>query len=171
MIRCQTRQPLLSSHICASTRPSTCDHRHEMLRCMAKGWHAWHRYQRRAARAKRATSRSLVITSRRLCSISRKSSEIRSGQCLSTGATRLTELFTHQRAHAYDGTRLPTYSLDRLYSLDTVWLGLRSTILDPLPRVPRPTTPAYRADQEAAPSLLPLVVAAPPVPCHRGRSG
>ena len=34
-----------------------CEHHHDMLRCMAKGWHAWHRYQRRAARAKRASPR------------------------------------------------------------------------------------------------------------------
>ena len=57
LIRRQTRHPLLSSHICESTRPSTCEHHHDMLRCMAKGWHAWHRYQRRAARPKRASPR------------------------------------------------------------------------------------------------------------------
>ena len=39
LIRRHTRQPLLSSHICASTHPSTCEHHHDMLRCMAKGWH------------------------------------------------------------------------------------------------------------------------------------
>ena len=58
LIRRHTRQPLLSSHICASTRPSTCEHHHDMLRCMAKGWHAWHRYQWSATRAKRRLSRS-----------------------------------------------------------------------------------------------------------------
>ena len=52
LIRRHTRQPLSSLHICASTHPSTCEHQHDMLRCMAKGWHAWHRYQRRAARAR-----------------------------------------------------------------------------------------------------------------------
>ena len=58
LIRRHTRQPLLSSHICASTRPSTCEHQHDMLRCMAKGWHAWYRYQWSATRAKRRPSRS-----------------------------------------------------------------------------------------------------------------
>ena len=57
LLRRQTRHPLLSSHICESTHPSTCEHHHDMLRCMAKGWHAWHRYQRRAARPKRASPR------------------------------------------------------------------------------------------------------------------
>ena len=52
------RQPLSSLHICASTHPSTCEHQHDMLRCMAKGWHAWHRYQWSATRAKRRPSRS-----------------------------------------------------------------------------------------------------------------
>ena len=58
LLRRQTRHPLLSSHICESTRPSTCEHHHDMLRCMAKGWHAWHRYQWSATRAKRRPSRS-----------------------------------------------------------------------------------------------------------------
>ena len=61
LIRRHTRQPLSSLHICASTHPSTCEHQHDMLRCMAKGWHAWHRYHRRAARAKRRPSRSSPI--------------------------------------------------------------------------------------------------------------
>ena len=64
LIRRHTRQPLSSLHMQAHTRAHvSINIQHDMLRCMAKGWHAWHRYQKRAARAKRATSRAHCIIS------------------------------------------------------------------------------------------------------------
>ena len=84
LIRRHTRQPLSSLHICASTHPSTCEHQHDTLRCMARGWQAWLRYQWNAARAKRETSRALAIvaahaSSRRLSSAKRRRTAFFSG--------------------------------------------------------------------------------------------
>ena len=41
-----------------TARWSTCEHHQDMLRCKARGWHAWLRYQQSAARAKRGPSRT-----------------------------------------------------------------------------------------------------------------
>ena len=78
------RQPLSTSHVCESTHPSPCEHHQDMLRCMARGWQAWLRYQSSAARAKRATSRALAIiaahaSSRRHSSAKRRRAAFFSG--------------------------------------------------------------------------------------------
>ena len=84
------RQPLSSSHVCESTHPSPCEHHQDMLRCMARGWQAWLRYQSSAARAKRATSRALAIiaahaSSRRHSSAKRRRAAFFSGCIFSHG--------------------------------------------------------------------------------------
>ena len=39
----RTRLHLSASHTCENIRPSTCEHQHGMLTCMAKGWQAYGR--------------------------------------------------------------------------------------------------------------------------------